>query len=227
MEHTMFNGFSEQTIDFLWGIRLNNEKSWFESHKEEYKRVLEQPMKALASEVYKAFNEKYPELGLFCYLSRIYRDARRLFGRGPYKDCLWFTLARGEDRLEKPSFWFEIMPATWTYGLGYYSAKPITMLKHRRRIDNNPKPMEKLARALNHQTEFVLEGEDYKRPKGDPGELLYDWYNKKTFSLIHEEKVGSAIYSPDLVQRLLDGFSFLVPYYEYFSSLDSDPDPDM
>ena len=92
----MFNGFSEQTIDFLWGIRLNNEKSWFESHKEEYKRVLEQPMKALASEVYKAFNEKYPELGLFCYLSRIYRDARRLFGRGPYKDCLWFTLARGE-----------------------------------------------------------------------------------------------------------------------------------
>jgi len=41
MEHTMFNGFSEQTIDFLWGIRLNNEKSWFESHKEEYKRVLD------------------------------------------------------------------------------------------------------------------------------------------------------------------------------------------
>ena len=117
------------------------------------------------------------------------------------------------------------MPATWTYGLGYYSAKPITMLKHRRRIDNNPKPMEKLARALNHQTE-LSEGEDYKRPKGDPGSCSMTG-TTKDLSLIHEEKVGPAIYSPDLVQRLLDGFSFLVPYYEYFSSLDSDPDPDM
>jgi len=223
----MFKGFSEQTIDFLWGIRFNNERSWFEAHKEEYKRVLEQPMKALAAEVFEAFNEKYPELGLSLSVSRIYRDARRLFGRGPYKDCLWFTLARGEDRLEKPCFWFEIMPATWSYGLGYYCARPITMLKHRARIDKDPKPLEELARALNSQSEFVLEGEDYKRPKGDPGKLLYDWYNKKTFSLIHEEKVGPAIYSPDLVQRLVDGFSFLVPFYRYFSTLDGDPDPQM
>ena len=47
----MFNGFSDKTIDFLWGIRFNNEKGWFEAHKEEYKRVLEGPMKALAAEV--------------------------------------------------------------------------------------------------------------------------------------------------------------------------------
>jgi len=151
-------------------------------------------MKALASEVFREFGEKHPQLGLNCSVSRIYRDARRLFGRGPYKDHLWFTLGKGQDRLEKPTFWFEISPETWSYGLGYYSARPITMLKHRRRIDNKPKPLEKLASDLRSQTEFALEGESYARPKGDPGELLYDWYNKKTFSLIHEEKVGPAIY---------------------------------
>ena len=32
----MFQGFSQETIDFLWGIRFNNEKSWFEAHKEVY-----------------------------------------------------------------------------------------------------------------------------------------------------------------------------------------------
>jgi len=227
MEQYMFNGFSDKTIDFLWGIRFNNEKGWFEAHKEEYKRVLEGPMKALAAEVFAEFDEKYPQLGLSCHVSRIYRDARRLFGRGPYKDCLWFSLSRGDNRLEKPSFWFEVTPETWSYGLGYYSARPITMLKHRARIDRDPKPLEKLARDLNGQSEFVLEGESYKRPKGDPGELLYDWYNKKNFSLIHEEKVGRAIYTPDLKRRIVEGFSFLVPYYEYFSTLEGDPDPSL
>ena len=33
---TMFEGFSGATVDFMWGIRFNNEKSWFEAHKEEY-----------------------------------------------------------------------------------------------------------------------------------------------------------------------------------------------
>lgn len=220
----MFQGFSEQTIDFLWSIRFNNEKSWFEAHKDEHKRVLAEPMKSLASEVFEAFNEKHPGLGLDFSVSRIYRDARRLHGRGPYKDHLWFSLHKGRDRLEKPTFWFELAPENWSYGLGYYSARPQTMAKHRARIDRDPGPMEKLAHALNRQTEFVLEGESYKRQKGDPGSLLKDWYNMKNFSLIHEEEVSAALFSPDLTRRIVEGFSFLVPYYSYFITLDSDPD---
>ena len=29
----MFEGFSQETVDFMWGIRLNNEKSWLEDNK--------------------------------------------------------------------------------------------------------------------------------------------------------------------------------------------------
>ena len=32
----MFQGFSEETIQFLWGVTLNNERSWFQAHKQEY-----------------------------------------------------------------------------------------------------------------------------------------------------------------------------------------------
>ena len=31
----MFRGFSPETMDFLWGIRMNNERSWFLAHKNE------------------------------------------------------------------------------------------------------------------------------------------------------------------------------------------------
>ena len=28
----MFTGYCDNTIDFLWGIRFNNERPWFEAH---------------------------------------------------------------------------------------------------------------------------------------------------------------------------------------------------
>lgn len=222
----MFQGFTQQTIDFMWNIRFNNEKTWFEAHKDEYKAVLARPMTELAQETSAVFEEKFSRLGLSMHVSRIYRDARRLHGHGPYKDHLWFTLRREEEEWsDSPVFWFELDPDKCTYGLGYYSARADTMAKHRARIDSNPKPLEKLTRVLNKQDVFVLEGENYARPKGDPGKLLLDWYNKKTFSLIHEEEITEAVFSPELKTQVIEGFSFLVPFYEYFSTLCSDPDP--
>ena len=32
----MFDGFREETMEFLWGVRLNNERSWFLEHKAMY-----------------------------------------------------------------------------------------------------------------------------------------------------------------------------------------------
>ena len=39
----MFEGFSEKTSEFLWGLALNNEKSWFEAHRAEYEKYLRAP----------------------------------------------------------------------------------------------------------------------------------------------------------------------------------------
>ena len=36
----MFQGFSPETIDFLWGLRLNNYRDWFMAHKDEYQKHL-------------------------------------------------------------------------------------------------------------------------------------------------------------------------------------------
>ena len=29
----MFTGFTDATVDFMWGIRFNNERPWFEAQK--------------------------------------------------------------------------------------------------------------------------------------------------------------------------------------------------
>ncbi len=224
----MFNGFSQKTIDFMWGIRLNNNREWFLEHKDEYRSDLEAPMKALAEDVANGFAKKQPKLGLELHVSRIYRDARRLFGNGPYKDHLWFTLRKVTlEWTDKPVFWFELGPENISYGLGYYQAAPITMQKLRARIDKDPAPLKKLSKALATQKEFVLEGESYKKPKCAEDEPLSEWYNLKSFSLIHTENLSADIFSPSLADRIVDGYDFLTPFYNYFATLDDDPDPNL
>ena len=79
----MFQGFSQGAVDFLWGIRFNNERSWFLAHKQEFLDLVDTPMKELGRQLWQAMEEEYPELGLNLHVCRIYRDARRLYGRGP------------------------------------------------------------------------------------------------------------------------------------------------
>ncbi len=223
----MFEGFTQETVDFLWGIRFNNDRSWFEPRKEIYRSVLLEPMRALGTQIQDRLLERFPRCQMNLKVSRIYRDARRLFGRGPYKDHLWFSLFRWENESNgaHPVLWFELAPEHWSYGMGFWCPRSVVMEKHRARIDRDYKPLLKLHNRLAKQDEFMLDGEEYSREKVSPHPKLTAWYNKKSLSVGHDESLSEVIYSPQLAQRLIDGFSFLMPYYEYFSTLWADPDP--
>ncbi len=222
----MFEGFSPRTIDFMWNLRFNNRKPWFEEHKEEYRRVLLRPMRELEYEVFERLAGQCGDRGFIHKTARIYRDARRLHGSDPYRDHLWFSIARpSEEWTSTPVFWFELEPESWSYGLGYYQAKPVTMSKLRSRIDKAPKQFEKLIAPLEKQEEFVLEGPEYVRKKTAPTPKTEKWYNMKSFSLIHSQANGTELFSPELAGRLVRGFEFLMPFYDYFATLDADPDP--
>ena len=223
----MFTGFTDETVDFMWGIRFNNERSWFEAHKEIYLEHFYRPMVELADEIYAFLREQRPDYGLVRKVTRIYRDARRLHGRGPYKESLWFTVEQpSEQWTAHPVFWFELMPEGWTCGMGYYMPRPVTMAKLRARIDRDPGTMEKMMRALSRQETFVLETEDYRRPKSAaPSPLLDPWYRAKSFSITHSDKLTDALFSREIVDWLKEQLPFLLPWYDYFVTLDGDPDP--
>ena len=158
----MFQGFSQNAIDFLWGISLNNERGWFMAHKQDFTDYVDVPMRELGKEVFSALAEEYPKQDWRLHVCRIYRDARRLHGRGPYKEHLWFTIERPHERFESvPALYFELAPNYYSYGCGYWDAGAATMAKLRARIDNDPKPLERLARRLN-KSKFVLSGEEFK-----------------------------------------------------------------
>ena len=223
----MFEGFSQSAIDFLWGLKFNNERSWFLEHKGEFLELVDGPMKELARQVYAVMDEEFPELQLQMKVSRIYRDARRLHGSGPYKDHLWFSMRKPGDKDGAiPCLFFEIAPTYYSCGVGCYDPKPVTMAKLRARIDRDPKPLAKLCRMLKKHPEFQMEGQQYKRPKGDVGELLNPWYNSRHITVARTENCEGILFTPELVDQILEDFRVLAPIYAYLRQLPSDPVPE-
>ena len=46
-----FQGYTQETVDFLWGIRFNNERGWFLAHKDDYQQHLLAPTRELAIQI--------------------------------------------------------------------------------------------------------------------------------------------------------------------------------
>jgi uncharacterized protein (DUF2461 family) len=184
-------------------------------------------MKMLGQEVFKAISGEYANYGFIHKLSRIYKDARRVRDGKPYRESLWFSVEKpaAEEWTSLPVFWFEVGPDGWSYGLGFAAAKAVTMAKFRARIDNDTKRFEKLIAPLDGQNEFIVSGDEYARKKEAPTEKTKARYNRKTLSLMHAQDIGGELFSPDLAGRITNGFRFLMPFYDYFVTIDGDPQP--
>ena len=217
----MFTGFTDETFDFLFKLSLNNERVWYSEHKELCRSHLLQPMNALAHDVFEGLTKCFPNANLVCKVARIYRDARRYHGVAPFRESLWFSIRSPEANWQdSPNFWFELRRNKWSYGMGLYSPKPATMARHRYAIDHAPSRLRLLNGTFAAQSEFSLQGETYARYKPCAQSSLSGWYNYKSISLIHEsDDMKLVTDGPALVRRLVGGFRFLMPFYNYFYPL--------
>ena len=211
----MFQGFSEKTGAFLWELAFHNERPWFLEHKQEFETEVNQPFRALAADSFARFTERCPDFEGRVHVSRIYRDARRLFGRGPYKDHLWFSVKASQIKHEGPDFWFLLEPAQYSYGLGFFMSSPAQMEVFRRAVDANPARFRRLA-ADAEKKGWRLGGEEYKRPKGLHDDPLIDaWYNRRWLMLERAFDLGGEAYSETLPQTLAGAWAELLPLYRF------------
>ena len=222
----MYDPLTSRAIDFLWELSINNQRPWFQEHKEEYRRVLGHPFRSLAQETAGLMQARWPKYGFQPRISRIYRDARRLFGRGPYHDHLWFSLQRMEAASRGPMLWFELGLEGSSHGLGFWDQTAAQAEAFRRHMDRDLTRFERLVNGIPHREQSRLWGEEYKRPKGDPGPLLYPWYNRRQISFSCERNCEGPFFGPELAGQVLEGWKSLVPQYKFLCALAAAPEPD-
>ncbi len=215
-----FEGFPKDLPAFLWGLSLNNERPWFNEHRADFERCLDVPIHALAEDLRQVMQDRHPGLAPALHVSRIWRDARRLFGRGPFKDHMWFSLGlSGEIYTPLPQFWFGIDATSWEAGMGCWNMQGELLERWRASIDARPAKLSKIVRALNKHPELGHYWQVYKKPKGDPGPLLYDWYNARSVELGRKVWFEPDPPGKELLEQVLEIYETLLPLYEYLERI--------
>lgn len=211
----MFNGFTPETIDFLWGIRMNNNRDWFLEHKKQYTQFLYEPMKALGADLFQPFADRTGDL---CKVSRIYRDAR-LHHPEPYKESLWICIRKDvEWWAENPCLFFEIRPEGVSYGFCLLNPRVTALENFRRRIAAKPDEFLELLHSTEETVGMPISAECYKRPKEAPIPELNPFYAwRKYISIIRTEEVSDELFGPELGVRATEFIEKLIPIYEYFN----------
>jgi uncharacterized protein (TIGR02453 family) len=169
-----FTGFSKKALEFLESIRQNNNKEWFEAHKEEYKQLILNPSRAFVLEMGEHLMALEPTINyepkINKSLFRIYRDTRRMgANKLPIKHRIGIIFWQGNaKRLQSSAFYMHFSPDELLVAVGVrWFEKP--MLDAYREYIKDDANRAKLANILESITSkgYTTIEKGYKRyPRG-------------------------------------------------------------
>ncbi|WP_352399693.1 DUF2461 domain-containing protein [Anaerotignum sp.] len=221
-----FKGFTPQTIDFLWEIRMNNNREWMDQNRDRYKEFLKEPFDRLAFSLSEELKEQTGE-DLDWAISRINRDIRYSKDKSPYRSCRWVVFKEpmvvGTTWKTRPVFYFELTPEGYTHGMGFYETKPAYMKAFRKKVEANASSFSNIVNDLKQKGSFALIGDDYKKVDANGlVEEIRPWYIKKNFAVVETKGVEDILFTGELPKMLAKEWIGLIPLYQYLSEIKVD-----
>ncbi|MCC7235303.1 MAG: DUF2461 domain-containing protein [Bryobacterales bacterium] len=155
-------------LRFLAQLKRNNNREWFQEHKQEFDEYLRSPMEALVGELNATLAQAAPdyvtEPGKAIF--RIYRDTRFSADKTPYKTHLGALFPkRGMAKLAGGSLYFHVSASEALVAGGVYAAEPKTLLALRTFIAGHHQELHSILNARAAKTLCgPLHGTTLQRP---------------------------------------------------------------
>lgn len=169
----MKNNFPHCAADFLSKLSRNNNREWFENHRDDYKEMLLEPAQEFVVEMGEKLQSIRPNIIALPKIDksifRLHRDVRFSKDKLPYKTNLGIIFWEGDDKkLESSGFYFHIEPKYFFLGGGTYMFSD-QMLKVYREALADKIAGDQIAKAVKKVAKigYSIGGENFKRlPKG-------------------------------------------------------------
>jgi uncharacterized protein (TIGR02453 family) len=231
-----FGGFSPAAIQFLVDLAENNDRAWFQPRKAEYERLLKEPLEAMIA----ALAERLAARGVPMLADpkrspfRIYRDTRFSRDKSPYKTHLgasfpWVEDAPGskaggghDERAHGNGGYFHFQPGEMFAGGGMWMMEKPAIGAFRDAVRDDPA---RVRASLENPGFTSWWGEarphdELKRfPPGYPQDHelahMFRWKDVVFGRRLADEEVQS----PDLPDRLAEGFAAAAPVFRFLTSL--------
>jgi uncharacterized protein (TIGR02453 family) len=226
----IFRGFGRGALTFLRQLKRNNERDWFQAHKETYESEVLAPLKLFVEEVDVRFGKFAPEFvgdpkrSIF----RIYRDVRFSKDKSPYKThaASWFKHQNSSQGVGSEAhgagagFYFHLEPGASFVGGGIWMPPRPTLNQLRDSIAAKPKDFEKSMSAPAFRKRFGKLSEESmltRLPRGfAPGHPAEKWLRYQSFT------AGAGLSDADVLdRRLVDkvekDFKTMLPFVRWLN----------
>jgi uncharacterized protein (TIGR02453 family) len=209
----------KSVFDFLKKLKKNNDRDWFNAHKEDYLQQHEKMIAfadALLKEMHKHDNIE-TESGKKS-LHRIYRDIRFSADKTPYTIHFGGGFKRASTAL-RGSYYFHIQPGGTFVGGGFWGPSPEDLKRIREDIAMNGDELKAILKSKKFKATFgQLWGDALKTaPKGfDKAHPHIDLINMKQF-LVSKSFTDEEVLAPNFHKKLSDTFKEMRPFFDYMS----------
>ena len=160
--------FTKETLAFLEGLHLNNDREWFSANRAVYERAVKAPFEGFVAEMIGRVKVHEPDLRMAPRdaIFRINRDTRFSKDKSPYKTHLGAIIGLGGKRGEdKTGFYLQVSYDKLFVAGGAYQLGPSALARVRTAIARDPKAFERLIKAKRFKGRFPggVQGEVAKR----------------------------------------------------------------
>ncbi len=208
---------SPKAIKFLKRLEKNNNRDWFNEHKNEYKD-LENEVKefyaTLTTRMHK--NDKIDKLKMF----RIYRDVRFSKDKTPYNSHFSGYFGRATKQL-RGSYYLRIKPNATLIGCGFWNPNKEDLYRIRkefeldateiRQIINKPKFKNVWGNFVGNEVKTAPRGFDKEHP-------AIDFIKKKQFLFI-KEFTDKEMLATNFQDTVYNAFKEIRPFFDYMSEI--------
>ena len=226
-----FPGFENKALKFLGSLTLpaNNNKKWFDDHRDVYEMYLKLPMRNLIDTLSSEIRKIDPDIVVnYKSIFRINRDIRFSKDKRPYKTHYAAAFAFEKVKSsEVPQFYFHFSPSEFLFAAGQYSMDTVYLKKIRRGIYSdfdrfrsiiNDKPFVKYFGKVSGESLSKLPKgfENISNVNGDP--LLVKLLMMKQY-YVFKEYNPDVILSEELPDLIVENIKLAYDFTKYLNKV--------
>lgn len=223
-----FNGYFPETLTFLSELAVNNNKSWFDSHRTDYDTYVLEPSRAFVIALGDRLRDLAPEVmadpRVNKSIFRIYRDVRFSKDKTPYKThlALWFPISRGGAKFDHPGYYFHLDSDNMMLGAGIHGfSKPLLKTYRDAVVDPELGPALALAIKTIADKGYGLGEKTYKRtPRGyDPDHKLSKLLLYSGLTTGTDLGIPAELHNVDLVDFCFQRLQDMAPIVDWLEKI--------
>jgi len=214
--------FPPATTTFLRALRENNDRLWFDAHRDEYQAAYVEPAKAFVQAAAPSLERIAPgihaEPRILGSIFRINRDTRFSKDKSPYKDHLDLWFWEGERKAARSGFFLRISPAFVGIGAGSHSFDKDALTRFRAAVaDPDSGPQLATIAAELERDGFEVGGERYVRtPRGMDDDGPAARFLRHGALFVHHDEPSELASDPErLLPTCVSVWSRLAPLHRW------------